>query len=200
MSEPKSKIEIIKRKCTSFFEPNDRILIQKAVKTVHTILSEATHLLKANYIEQFESSYGGEKELKGVDDTKAAIIDSILLHNACLVVQGHTKPALRKLKDPPPPKNDETPKEKTKREGNEKQKLDERIRKESTFASLLTTFNAVKGMVPIDVPSMSLSHIIAYSIDQTMTAYKNNVWMHYPKYVKKWLYCCLLYTSPSPRD
>jgi hypothetical protein len=38
---------------------------------------------------------------------------------------------------------------------------------------------------------LSMSHILQYSIAQTITAYNNNVWMHFPKYVKKVLTCTL---------
>jgi hypothetical protein len=32
-----------------------------------------------------------------------------------------------------------------------------------------------------------------------MTAYKNNIWMHYPQYVKKWLYCTFLQRAQKPK-
>jgi hypothetical protein len=38
---------------------------------------------------------------------------------------------------------------------------------------------------------LSLSHILNYSIDQTLTNYQTNIWSHFPKYVKRYLRCWL---------
>jgi hypothetical protein len=106
------KVEVIKRKCTSFFDPKDRIIIQDAAKAVHVVLSEAVHLVKADYLRQFEAMYK-DKETQGVDDTKAISIDDTKIHYATLVMQG-TKPPFREQSEATKEKKAQKEKEKEK--------------------------------------------------------------------------------------
>jgi hypothetical protein len=69
--------EVLKRKCSSFFKPNDRIIIKTVVKQVHNRIVNATHLLKAYCL------YKGDE---------VTIIDVDVLESCCLIVAGKTKP------------------------------------------------------------------------------------------------------------
>jgi hypothetical protein len=71
-----SKIQILKRKVTSFLDPEDRITVQNVVKIVHNIISEASHLLKAFYLFKIET----EPDL-------LIKVDESLLSLCCKVVQ-----------------------------------------------------------------------------------------------------------------
>ncbi len=62
-----SIIEGVKRKCTSFFKPDDRNVIKHVVEEVHSIVSEASMLLKAYYLHQYKQ-----------DPTDTVIVDEIL--------------------------------------------------------------------------------------------------------------------------
>ena len=53
-----------------------------------------------------------------------------------------------------------------------------------------------------ETSKVSVCHIMAYSIEQIITAYKNNIWSHFPKYVKRFITCSLmkkfLEATPKP--
>lgn len=182
-------IEVLKRKCTSLFEPDDRLKIQEAVVTCHHILSEATHLLKAFYLSQYEERYHDDGN-NVVDDQYALIVDDGMLKSCCDIVQGVTKDTSRKTKEKPTESMTEEQKE-------NQAKLDEKkatkkSNQKSVFAKIVACYGTwFTDQQPI-THKLSLSHILSYSIEQTMTAYGNNIWMNYPKYVKKYIYCWLL--------
>ncbi len=82
-------MEVLKRKCTALFTPDDREVVIQATKDVHNIVSEATHLLKAYYLQQYESLYPTEEQV--VVDTSAPDVSDSLLSTCCLIVQGVNK-------------------------------------------------------------------------------------------------------------
>ena len=91
-----SIIEGVKRKCTSFFKPDDRNVIKHVVEEVHSIVSEASMLLKAYYLHQYKQ-----------DPTDTVIVDEILLHVCCDIVRGDVKTRTRVTKVAEKPTGDD---------------------------------------------------------------------------------------------
>lgn len=157
-----SHIRVVKRKAIGFFKPQDITVIQQAVHDIHSIVSNASILVKAYYLDWFEKVHplgDGEKCLELSDD---------LLSIACNVVQGDEKAHVRSANQ-----NDKVAIFKTMK---------------SVYGRLykrLETTNHVKT-------TLSLSHIMAYSIANLLTAYENNVHTHFSKYPKRFIRCDLL--------
>jgi hypothetical protein len=59
-------------------------------------------------------------------------------------------------------------------------------------SALYNELHVLYGNKKIIKNDMSLSYILAYSVEQFQTAIENNIWMRFPSYVKKYIYCYLL--------
>jgi hypothetical protein len=179
-----SSVEVLKRKCGSFFSKDDREVLKAVVKDVHSIISEASHLLKAYYIFKIENS---------PDETVA--VDKELLTACCKIVQGDTKKASRTVKEVDltvlPTDDDKAKKLKEKKQKQVEKNTERKGRAEQVFKDVLAFWNTL-DITPLEPSKYSISHILAYTIENTLTAYNNNVWIHYPKYVKKYIRCCKL--------
>lgn len=167
--------EIIKRKCTSFFKCEDREKVKQAVKQVHQVMTNASLLMKAFYLKDYETKFES-KVLNPEDYSKFLEINSELFHICCSIVQGDTKLSTRNTKD-----NDKP--EKKKNSMSKEQKNQYFIEILELYQSF--SFSTVKT-------TLSLSHILSYSINTMMTAYQNNVTMRFPCYVRKYIRCKIL--------
>ena len=171
-------VEVLKRKCGSFFSKDDKEVIKAVVKDVHSIISEASHLLKAYYIFNIENH-----------PNETIAVDKELLTICCKIVQGDTKQASRLVKT-----MDLTNLPIDKKEKKQKQidtNIGRKARSKELFSEVLAFWNTL-NILPLKSSAYSISHILAYTIENTLTAYNNNVWIHYPKYIKKYIRCCKL--------
>ena len=82
--------EVLKRKCTSFFTKEDRETVKDAVSQVHTVMTNASVLMRAYYIQQYEEMFE-DKPLEVSDYDKVMPIDEDLLKICCDVVTGDVK-------------------------------------------------------------------------------------------------------------
>ncbi len=185
-------MEVLKRKCTALFTPDDREVVIQATKDVHNIVSEATHLLKAYYLQQYESLYPTEEQV--VVDTSAPYVSDSLLSTCCLIVQGVNKLPTRVRKptvQKPETVNNKKPMSEYEKKKLEKKQIEKQIEKEnkvtlnhSDFKGALQCYEDTFPTTNHITTKLSLSYILAYSVEQTMTAYNNNIIIHFPKYVK----------------
>jgi hypothetical protein len=155
---------IVKRKATGFFKAQDLSCIKQTVQDVHTIISEASILVRAYYIQWFDQN------IKTSDYTlKTLEVDEELITYACKVVQGEKEPVFRK------------------------ESLDN-VNKIKLFKELVDTFNSLYDNKPPKIKSdFSLSHILNYSVKNLVTAYVNNIESHFLKYPKRFITCDLMY-------
>lgn len=179
-------IETLKRKCTSFFEKEDRSIIGEAVEVIHSIMSEATHLLKAYYLKKFD-----------IDSSEIVIVDAILLSNCCDIVRGHETLSVRQREVKKTPENENEEQAKLRKQYADK-KASEKKREADTFKEIYAVYKDV-GISNIFV-DLSISHILSYSVEQMITAYKNNVFLHFPKYVKRYVTCIMMSEAGIGRD
>ena len=179
-------IETLKRKCTSFFEKEDRSIIGEAVEVIHSIMSEATHLLKAYYLKKFD-----------IDSSEIVIVDAILLSNCCDIVRGHETLSVRQREVKKTPENETEEQAKLRKQYADK-KASEKKREADTFKEIYAVYKDV-GISNIFV-ELSISHILSYSVEQMITAYKNNVFLHFPKYVKRYVTCIMMSEAGIGRD
>ena len=107
------------------------------------------------------------------DESKQITIDHQLISFACSIVQGKTKPPIRDSKN----KDDEN-----------------RTRLVETFNSMLSVYSTIYGTCSVDnvESDLSLSHVLAYSIENLLTAYENNININFIKYPKRFILCDLL--------
>ena len=84
-----SNIRIIKRKAKGFFKPDDLQKIQEVVEVVSNIISEASILVKAYYLDWFQKHY------PLVDEKECLSIDHDMFVMACNIVQGSKTPSVR---------------------------------------------------------------------------------------------------------
>ena len=190
------RISIIKRKSKGFFTPETLPLIKQAVYDVHEIISRASLLVKAFYLDWFDKRDNNQ-------DVDNLVIDHELIRLACLVVQGDAKLNVRKprvtkgiLEDDP-----------TKTESNSKMKAKVRENKDKSrelnqvnFPILVNLYNDIFGRDNIVKSDLSLSHILTYSIDNLVTAYKNNILSHFIKYPKRFIKCDLMASGLSSKE
>lgn len=87
---------------------------------------------------------------------------------ACNIVQGVRKPPIR---------------------GGESTTNNEKIK---TFIHILDVYDNIYDSKDCITTEYSLSHILAYSIDNLLTAFENNITNHFPKYPKRFIKCKLL--------
>ena len=176
--------EVVKRKLTNYFDHADRLIILQAVDDVHNILVNASMLLRAYYLKNFENVLEMTKKTKKseiLDDKDSLIITKDIIKICCDIVQDdkikkHSKTALK----------DDT-KEENKRLINE---YNDRV-----FADVLNVANDIPNLISIS--KLSISHILAYSVETLLTAYENNIVAHFPKYLKKYIRCDLITKYPE---
>lgn len=166
-----SKIQVVKRKAKGFFKPEDIPTIQQTVQDVHDIISNASILLRAFYIDWIDR-YGL---------TKPIILEHHHIALACNVVQGAQEAPVRG-KDSCKGCTD-CPK----------------CQKIGLFNDLLRVFNTLYDKPNAIVTDFSVSHVIAYSIETLLTAYETNITTHFPKYPKRYITCDLLSKGFGPR-
>jgi hypothetical protein len=157
-----SEFRIVKRKARGFFKPEDLDLIKGAVKDVHIIISNASILIRAHYLRWFQLNHP-----LPIDQTPLEI-DHQMLSMACNIVQGDTTPSLRG---------------------------EDKTGKKEGFNHMLESYKDLYGRLPSSpnvFSKLSLSHIMAYSIETLLTAYETNVTTHFEKYPKRWILCDLL--------
>jgi hypothetical protein len=176
-----SSIKIVKRKATGFFNKENFKIIQQAIKDVTDIMTHASILLRAFYIDQFEKN----KEL---------IIDSQIVSFACNIVQGIKKAPLRtskKVKEG----------EECKNRDNNREEIEKKENIIKIFNDMLGVFNYLyNGKNHLVESKLSISHILAYSIENLITAYENNIVSHFQKYPRKFIKCDLLSKNFSLED
>lgn len=159
-----SSFRIVKRKARGFFKPQDVPVIKEAVQDIHQILTNASILVRAFYLQWFQQNH------PLTEDQPPLEVDKTMLAMACNIVQGDTAPAVRG-------------------------KADGKALKMDLFNHM---FGAYQGLydrcseLPKVTSRLSLSHILAYSIETLLTAYSNNITLHYPKYPKRFILCDLL--------
>ena len=176
--------EVLKRKCSSFFTKEDRETVKDAVSQVHTVMTNASVLMRAYYIQQYEEMFE-DKPLEVSDYDKVMPIDEDLLKICCDVVTGDVKLVTRERKS----SKDDTKKDEKQLE-KEKKKTEAKKEKLDAFGKVYSCFQSLE-MTPVTT-SLSLSHILGYSIQSLITAYTTNVWMHYRKYVLRYVRCVVL--------
>ena len=154
-----SQIRIVKRKATGFFKPEDIPIIKETVQDVHSIISNASILVRAFCIDKVSNN----------PLTTRLEVDHQIFSYACNIVQGDCKPIIRG--DIAKPEN------KT---------------KVALFQELYNIYGKLYGDIQPITTKYSVSHILAYSIENILTAYKNNVVAHFPKYPRKLILCDLL--------
>ena len=158
-----SHIRIIKRKARGFFKPDDLEVVKEAVHDVHRIITNASILVRAYYIQWFQ----GHHPLP--EDEKPLELDHQMLSMACNIVQGTTNLAVRG-------------------DGDKNTKI-------AMFNDMLGVYRDLYSRLPEQpnvASKLSLSHVVSYSIENLLTAYENNITIHFPKYPKRFILCDLL--------
>lgn len=158
-----AEIRIVKRKARGFFKPSDIKTIKETVHDVHQILTNASVLVRAYYLKWFQQNHPLQ------DDRQPLELDHHTLSVACNIVQGATSPSVRGTGD--------------------------KTGKVAIFNDILETYKDLYERLP-NCPNItsehSLSHILAYSLENLLTAYENNITTHFPKYPKRFILCDLL--------
>jgi hypothetical protein len=159
-----SHIKIIKRKARGFFKKEDQVIIKDTVISVHKIITDASILLRAYYLRWFQTFYPLE------DEHNVLEFEHYHVSMACNVVQGVTSPPVRGAGP-------------------------EQNAKIAIYEKMLDEYDKLYGRVAINpdvATSLSLSHILTYSIENLLTAYTNNIQSHFSKYTKRYIRCDML--------
>lgn len=167
-----SNIKIVKRKAKGFFKEADVQTIKTAVKEVHHIISNASILVRAYYLQWFQKNHPISNE------TNCLKVDTDLVTAACNVVQGCKIPSTRSSKKKDASTLNDFKNAKTAMYNKLNQvytDLYDQIENLSSFKS-----------------SLSLSFIINYSIENLLTAYENNIHCHFQKYPKRYILCDIM--------
>lgn len=197
-----SGTKVIKRKITGFFKPKDVPIIRQVVNDVHLIMTNASILVRAFYLSQFES----KKDVM--------IIDKELISVACDVVQGKKKSSsrdntrfveakLEKLQIHASKTNKPFSREieQTKLQNKKNNKNSKKIDLHDQLLSLYNELFVDNNEDGLYVQSQfSLSHVLIYSIEQLVTAYKNNVILHFTKYPIRVIKCDLIKQGLKSKD
>lgn len=181
-----SSIKIVKRKATGFFKKESIETIRQAITDVSNIITNASILLRAYYIDQYEQG----KELA---------ISNQVVSFACNIVQGVKKSPVRINKEEKILKkekeervkkglsnDDESIKNREEEQGKKKDDVNQ------TFLQMLKVFNTIFETTNIIETKLSISGILNYSIENLITAYENNIVSHFIKYPKRFIKCDLL--------
>lgn len=161
------RIEVLKRKATSFFPPAYKAIIDEAVHQVHRIAQHASYLIKAYYLHCMKNH-------------EMITIDKELIELCFSVVQGkHVVTRISKATN------------KTEAKRLEEERRKEYVDKHQPQLQMYysTHFTPLKFDNKI-----SLSYILAYSVQDMVTAYNNNIDMSYEKYVARILYYTIVST------
>lgn len=170
-----SKITIIKRKSKGFFKPDDVPIIKSVVNDVQDIITNASILVRAYYLDWFDKQDASNPQYLEVDNS--------LIHLATQVVQG-----AKELKTRNTGKKEDDDKAKKKSQNKEH------------FQNLLRVCNDIFGTNFKVSSEFSISHILAYSIGNLVTAYTNNIQEHFIKYPKRFIRCDLLAKGFSSKE
>ena len=184
---PEAVIECIKRKATSLFSKKDREQVFKATQICHDIISNASHLLKAFCLFKFEQ--GQTDPFVELDATLLGICVNVIQGDKVQVKRNRI-PKEKEILDEKKAKAALKRKEKKQQEKDEKGVLYGEVSKFFTdhCSTIIPTVSS-KGA--------SLSHILNYSIEMLVTNIKNNIWIHFPKYIKKYILCSLIQSDPT---
>lgn len=167
-------VKIVKRKITGFFKPDDLIVVRNAVLIHNETITKASMLARAFLLKYPNTQLS--------DD---CLTD--LLNLSCSVVKGK-KYTIRRSKKL---KTDANLEEKKKFEDKKKaKKLSDKWKKD-IYKELLDLHPLLFGKSFIKT-KCSISNSLDYSVANLVTAYKNNVIAHFPKYVKRCIYCQML--------
>ena len=158
-----SDIRIIKRKAKGFFQSQDLPIINQAIQDVHNIVTDASVLLRAFYLQWFQENH----PLQNNEDALELNIEMLTM--ACNIVQGATKLSTRKETD-------------------DNGKLDTFNKMLDSYNKLYQRLNFNAN---VDT-QLSLSHILSYSKTNMLTAYENNIKCHFKKYPKRYITCDIL--------
>jgi len=171
--------QIVKRKIRGFFKPDDLNVVRQAVITCHDVMSKASILVRQYYIRWFENKIGEGQSVRDIEN-ESLQVDLFLFNIAISVVQGKTYKTRVSEKA-------------------EQAKKDEARQKEETAKDLNDIYKDLFGQTNEKVKkknekeqSLSLSNILKYSVTNLVTAYHNNIIMHYEKYAKKLIRCDLI--------
>lgn len=176
-----ASIRVVKRKVTGFFHRDDLPTIRNVVKDVHKIMTNASILVR---------SYCLSKET-------VPKVNKELIEIACRIVQGHEKSGIRstenrvqnkidKLKEKNPSFDDKTFLQ------NVKNTTDT---KSSMFSDMFQVYKQIYSSIDKDInvsTNYSISHILSYSVENLLTAYNNNIEMHFYKYPRRYIICDLI--------
>ena len=167
------KITVLKRKCRGFFKPEDVPIIHQAVHDVHSIISNASILLRSYLIECFDKGLVVE-------------VDKELVKQACTVIQGSDKDKTRGPRKKSSEANEEV----------KAKKLEESLAKREVNKKSFNDMNELNkrlyGSSLIVKSDLSISHILEYSITTLITAYANNISQHFFRYPKKYMKCDMI--------
>jgi len=184
--------KVLKRKGTTFFKPEYRETILKAVNTCHDISQKARFLLKFYYLKQKASNI--DRIIKVDKDLIKIAFDVVQSSPDKKLQVRNTKPREpKKALESDKAKKDETPKETKKPKKDVKLKIDRKppTSKEwklETFEFMKEYFIELFGEQGfVNGHGMSLSLILNYSMSQLETDFINNIVFHYPKYIKSLL-------------
>lgn len=169
-----STIKIIKRKAKGFFKTEDMVVIKEAIQTCHNIMTNTSILIRSYYLKWFQEHHPIQC------DTDILTLTKEHFNIASNIVQGSTSLSVRKnLKD------------------------EKKIVKQKIFEDMSSTFLEMYNRLPGEhtvKSKYSLTHILNYSIDNLMTAYKTNITTNFVKYAKKYIKCDLLCQNVNQND
>ena len=199
------KIRIVKRKIKGFFFKDDLIAIRQVVHDTHTVISNASILVR-NYILW---SYHNKHTIPDINNDIFSL--------ACRIVQGvktsgirntekRDKERLERIKEKErtekikQEKNGIKNRKKEIKENNDAeffQKINEKKKTKQTMFDDMVKLNerlcsSVKKENHYCKTKYSISHILGYSINNLITAYINNITMHFCKYPKRIIKCDLI--------
>ena len=190
------QITILKRKLKGFFKKESLDVVKNAVNDVNEIISKASMLVRGFYLDWLNDV---EKD----ESIEALKIDEELIRIACLVVQGDTKLSVRKPRSSKEIIED-NPGKKEEKEKHQANRLESRERakalNQTNFERLLKVFNDLFKDDDIVKTDLSLSHTLCYSYSNLVTAYENNVTLHFLKYPKKFIKCTLMSQGICSKD
>jgi len=185
-------ITVLKRKAKGFFKAEDVETISNVVNDVHNIITNASILIRAYYLDWFNS--------QTKDNLKEPLqINESLVHLATLVVQGTHKLQTRKTKG----KQIEILKDEKERQKKIKEQQDkqEALKQNNVHFNNLLRIHKDLFEENYKVDSKySLSHILAYSESNLVTAYENNIFTNFLRYPKKYIKCDLIAKGFSSKE
>lgn len=159
-----SQIRIVKRKARGFFKPDDISTIKETVTDCHNIISAASILVRAFYLDWFQTVHPISDDVLPLEISK----DHVAI--ACSIVQGATTAPIRSTS----------------------KSVDDKVQTFQTMLGVYESLYDRLETLPKHASKYSLSHILSYSQENLLTAYENNIHAHFPKYPKRYILCDLL--------